>query len=280
MTRRGMAGGLLGLFVLAAAVHAETEAERLRNAKTLFFDRKYADARDAWQAMQAAGGADAEGASYWIARCSESLGEPERALREYGEYLDRRPKDPTLAEEARTSRVGLAARLYKAGGTRHLNVLRQALSDPSRTVRYFSALQLSGLGCEVGQEAFPVLRKIVAEEKDPDLVERAKLAFLRCDPKALGRLAGTARSSASGREVRWIKVRVFKKGSSSPEVAVNLPVALAELVFKSLPDEAKRELGRQGYDADNFWGRMKRLGPTQILEIDDGEDGRVQIWTE
>lgn len=280
MTRGGWAGAFLGLSLLAGVVHADNGAEGLRNAKTLFFDRKYAEARDAWLTIQASGGAEAEAARYWIARCSESLGEGERALREYGEYLERRPKDATLAEEARTSQVGLAARLYKAGGKRHLAVLQRALTDPSRTVRYFAALQLSGLGCEVGQEAFPVLRRIVAEEKDPDLVERAKLAFLRCDPKALRGLEGTARASSTGREVRWIKVRVFKKGRSSPEVAVNLPVALAELVFKSLPDEARRELGRQGYDADNFWARMKRLGPTQILEIDDGEDGRVQIWTE
>jgi hypothetical protein len=57
-------------------------------------------------------------------------------------------------------------------------------------------------------------------------------------------------------------------------------VGLAELVFKSLPDDAKRELGRRGYGEGNFWERIHKLGPTQIIDIDDGEGGRVQIWTE
>ena len=32
-------------------------------------------------------------AAYWVARCSENLGESERALREYDEFLALRPKD-------------------------------------------------------------------------------------------------------------------------------------------------------------------------------------------
>jgi hypothetical protein len=61
---------------------------------------------------------------------------------------------------------------------------------------------------------------------------------------------------------------------------VNLPVALAELVFKSLPDEARQQLRSKGVDADNFWDRLKKLGPTEIIDI-RGEDGeKIQIWME
>ena len=88
------------------------QAERLRTAKELFFDGKYTEARAAWQAVLARSqGSQAATASYWIARSSESLGERERAFKEYGEFLARKPADRTLAEQARTSRVGLAARL-------------------------------------------------------------------------------------------------------------------------------------------------------------------------
>jgi hypothetical protein len=88
---------------------------RLDSAKTSFFDRKYAEARQAWQAVLAAGGGDSEAAAYWIARCSENLGELDRAFREYGEYLDRLPAE-------------------------------RALGDTSKTVRYYAAFQLTGLG--------------------------------------------------------------------------------------------------------------------------------------
>jgi len=273
-------------------VFGQGEAD-LKSAKTLFFDRKYAEAREVWQSVRTAGGPDAEAAAYWIARCSESLGESERALKEYGAFLERRPADRALAEEAQTSRVGLAARLYKAGNKQHLTILHQALKDPSKTVRYFAALQLAMLGASVGAAAAPVLCRIVSEERDDDLVERAKLGLLRIDPKGalcqahLGSRsldpAGEPAPLVSGsprRGASWVKIRIFEKDSTTPKVSLNLPVALAEIAFKSLPDDAREELKRKGYNPDNFWERLKKLGPTEILSIvgDDGE--KVQIWIE
>lgn len=287
---RGWMVALLGaVFLLGGSgvAFAQADPDRLRNAKALFFDRKYADARQAWEAIQAGRGPEAEAAPYWIARCSESLGELERALSEYGAYLAARPTDRALAEEARTSRVSLAARLYKTGQRQHLSILKDALADPSRTVRYFTALQMPTLGCDVGKAALPVLKKILAEEKDEDLIDRAKLALLRCDPSALASsLAppGNPPAAASPGPPRgaasWIRVRIYQRGAHKPQVSVNLPVALAEMVFKSLPEETRTELRRKGYDADNFWDRLKKLGPTEIISIEGDEGERVQIWLE
>jgi len=193
MTRvslRSRSAGILLMTALALGgsgvpVWAQADAERLSTAKTLFFDRKYAEARQAWEGVRAsAKGVEAEAPTYWVARCSENLGESERALREYDAFLALRPKDRALVDEARTSRVSLAARLYKAGQKQHLPVLREALADPSRTVRYFAALQLSTLGPEAGRDAVPVLQRIIQEEKDLDLVDRAKVGLLRLDPQA------------------------------------------------------------------------------------------------
>ena len=269
------------LTVTLAAPGIADDTERLRNAKTLFFDRQYTEARRAWQGILAeASGAEAEAAAYWVARCSENLKEDERALGEYADYLARRPADRVLAEEARTSRVGLAARLCRAGKRQHLPVLKEALADPSRTVRYYAALQLSSLGAPAGLAAIPVLQKIVAEEKDEDLVERAKLGLLRLDPGALSRAVSTPPPSGHPRGASWIRVRIYEKGSDRPEVSVNLPVALAEMVFKSLPDDAVRELKLKGYDAGNFWDRLKALGPTEILRIEGEKGERIEIRLE
>jgi hypothetical protein len=280
MSGRRLRGALLLVLLTGLPCWAQPDAERLKNAKALFFDRKYAEARQAWQTILAgARGAEADGAAYWVARSSENLGEDERALKEYGAFLARRPADRALADEARTSRVGLAARLYKAGRTQHLPVLREALSDQSKTVRYFAALQLSTLGPEAGRDAVPVLQKIVQEETDPDLVDRAKVGLLRLDPRALSRTPGAGAAPPRG-DTRWLKVRVFEKGDPKPKVVVNLPVALADMVFKSLPDDAKHELEMKGYDAENFWQQIKGVGPTQIIDI-EGEDGeKIQIWIE
>jgi len=267
---------------LAPPAGAE-DSDRLRNAKTLFFDRKYAEARQAWQGiLTGSTGAEAEAAAYWLARCSENLKEDERSLKEYNEYLARRPTDRVLAEEARTSRVGLAARLYKTGRRQHLTILKESLADPSKTVRYYAAFQLAGLGADVGRPAVPVLKTILRDESDPDLVDRAKLLLLRIDPGALAQEARPApagdRQKGARKPATWVRIRIEKAGT--PVVAVNLPVGLANLIFDSLPDDARRELKLKGYDGDDFWSRLRKLGPTEILKI-EGENGeRIQIWLE
>jgi hypothetical protein len=278
---------------LGAGPAAGQTDERLRAAKELVFDKKYAEARAAWHVvLDSAKGPDADTAAFWIARCSESLGENERALREYGSFLDRKPADRALAEEARTSRVGLATRLYKAGVRQYLSVLNAALGDSSRTIRYYAALQFASLGAPVGLPALPALKQIIAQEKDEDLVERAKLGLLKLDPEALAGLATAPPAPAvrvpapaplpapAPKPARWIRVRVYDKGRTEPEVSINLPLGLAEMVFKSLPDQARRELRQKGYDADNFWQRLKALGPTEIIDIRGDSGEKIQIWLE
>lgn len=265
---------------LPAAAWAQADAEALRQAKALFFDRQYQEARAAWQGILDSGAGDAPAALYWVARCSESLGESERALAEYGRYLASRPADRALAEEAKTSRIALAVKLAKAGSPAHTKVAREALADPNRTVRYFAALQLASLGPEQGKPAVPVLQEILAKEKDEDLVERAKLALLRVDRSALPAAGPAAHPKPRGREAVWVRIRIYEKGDSKPNVAINLPVALADLVFKALPDEAIADLRKEGYDARSFWQALKKTGPAEILTI-EGKDGeRIQVWLE
>jgi hypothetical protein len=270
---------VLGGMAFAEPEPQGPEGERLRTAKALFFDRKYAEAREAWrEVLASAQGAQAATAAYWIARCSESLGQQERSFREYGEFLARNP-ERTLAEQARTSRAGLAARLVKAGHAQYRAPLLEALADPSRSVRYSTAIQAAGLGeCD---RVAPILRQIVAEEKDEDLVQRARLGLLRCDPDALDAAPARPRGAAPDEpSVRWLKVRIYERAHSRAKLQLNIPVALADLVFKSLPDDARQELQKKGYDSDNFWERLRRMPPAQILEI-EGDDGeRIQIWIE
>jgi tetratricopeptide (TPR) repeat protein len=278
--------GLGAFLVLAAAggLVAQADPERLRAAKALFFDRKYAEARAAWQQVLAASrGADAETAAYWVARSSENLGERERAFKEYDAFLARKPANRALAEEARTNRVGLAARLYKDGRKEYLPVLHGALDDPSRTVRYYAALQSCGLGPEAGKPALPLLKAMVQSETDEDLVQRAKLCLLRLDPGTLSDLGPARPAPSRGAEAgkrRMLKLRISEHGRR--KVSVDVPLALAEIVFKSLPDEAKRELRKKGYgDPERFWEELVKLGPTQIIEVEGDEVGeRIQIWIE
>jgi len=265
----------------AAASATPPDPEALRQAKALFVDRQYAESRAAWQSILDAGSVkDTPAAPYWIARCSESLGENERALSEYGRYLATRPADRALTEEAKTSRVSLAVKLAKQGQPAHTGIALDALSDVSRTVRYFAALQVSTLGPDQCKPAVPVLKEILASEKDEDLVDRGKLALLKCDRSALPPPAPMPPRAPSGRTASWVHIRIYEKGQSKPNVAINLPVALADLVFKALPDSAVEDLRKEGYDARRFWEALKKTGPAEILTV-EGKDGeRIQVWLE
>jgi hypothetical protein len=276
----------LGLLLgCASSAFAQNDAERVRAAKALTLDRKYAEARQAWTGILAsAQGADADAAAYWIARSSEKLGERERAFKEYGTFLARRPGDRSLVDEARTSRIGLAAQLYRSGQTSYVNVLHEGLTDTNKTVRYFAALQLGGLVAPTSKRAVPVLQEILAKETDDDLLDRARIVLMKLDPKALSQAPAPALADPppSGPRVaaKWLRLRVFEKGRNEPEVSVNVPVALADILFESLPDEAKGQLKKKGYDAENFWRKLKQLGPSEIVEI-KGEDGSVvKVWLE
>jgi tetratricopeptide (TPR) repeat protein len=268
------------LILLPAVVRPQTDPDTLREAKTLFFDREYEEARETWQEIHSEGNdPEARTALYWIARCSEKLGESERALEEYGAYLDSQPSDRTLREEAKTSRVALAAKLYKTGKRRHIEVLHGALHDSSRTVRYFAALQMASLGPEVGRPAVPVLQEILRKETDEDLVDRAKLALLRLDRTALAEASPASNRGDRG-TASWIRVRIWKQGARKPQLSLNLPVFLADMVFNSLPDEAREDLREEGFDAESFWERLKKSSPTDILTIEGEEGGRMEIWIE
>jgi tetratricopeptide (TPR) repeat protein len=263
---------LCGLVLALSAPVLFAQTDTLKNAKALFFDHKYAEARAAWTAVQKSEPAPtSDEALYWIGRCSEGLGDLERAFLEYSQFLDRKMSDPVMRNEAVTARVGIAVKLYKGGVTRHLQTALEALGNGEKTVRYFAALQLSSLGPEVGRPAVPVLREILSKESDPDLVDRAKIAILRLDPAALG---NESSAPHTGKEATWLRVRITKKGEPKPEVSVNVPLALADVLFKSLPDSARAELRKKGYDADTFWARLKALGPTSVVHI-EGDDGEL-----
>ena len=241
-------------------------------AKALYFDRKYDAARQAWSAVARGTGSEGITALYWIAQCSEKLGEDERALGEYLKYIQKRPAGQ-LSEDARTSRVRIATRLVKAGKEQHMALLTEGLADSNRTVRYYSALQMCSLGAPKGSPAIGALQALVRDERDSDLVERAQLCLVK-----LG-AASQARSSApQGEAGRWFRVEVVRAGKK--EVSVSMPLGLADLVLKSLPEDALVELRKKGFNTENFMGNLKNYSGGPLVDIvgDDGE--RIRIWIE
>ncbi len=266
---------------------APLEADpNLTEAKALFFDRKYGESREKWAALaRLPRSASTESASYWIARCSDSLGESERAFREYGAFLDLPPSDARLSEEAEISRIGLATKLTRAGKPGFQPTVLRALADDRPAVRYFGALQVASLpNLADARKATTVLREMVSRAKDADIVERAKLQLLRLEPASLAPAPRSSPPSTTSPAkepqglARLLRIRITKNGKQN--VSVTVPLSLAEFVFSSLPESTKHGLEVKGYDAEGFWKRLRSLNIREIVSIvgDDGET--IEIWIE
>ena len=147
-------------------------------------------------------------------------------------------------------------------------------------MRYFSAIRSSYLSDrKITAMAIPILREILDKEKERDLVDRAKIALLRLDPNALAPESPGQTKPESRSDSRMFHIRVYEGGSSEPTVEVNLPLGFAQLAIMALDESKKQELRKKGFNVDDLWESIKRLGPTKIVEIRDGKD-LVKIWIE
>ena len=101
--------------------------------------------------------------------------------------------------------------------------------------------------------------------------------------------ADARRTRATGRDLRWFKVRITEKGSKKARVNVNLPIALV----RALGDDFPIDIGRHGrYGRRDGWRgdrseKVIRLGDIlatleagqALVEIDD-DDSTVRVWVE
>ena len=129
-------------------------------------------------------------------------------------------------------------------------------------------------------------------EDDLAVVKRAVRQDTSPSPRAGGEKdaqeSGTdaRRTSVSGRELRWFKVRITEKGSKKARVNINLPIALVRALGDDFPIDIGRHSRRDGWRSDRS-EKVIRLGEVlatleagqALVEIDD-DDATVRVWVE
>jgi len=268
-----------------AGAQSRREQEIINQGKIHMFDRNWPAARETLQGIlrDFPQSPIAAQACFYIARCYHFEGKEGEAIRAYEDFLRRYPKEPVLPAEAANAVVEIAAKLMEKGDTAYRSRLLSALSDPSREVRYFTAIRVSRLqDPHIASMAVPVLREIIKSEKERDLVDRARIALLRLEPKALERRVESEEPPRRARpagEPRMFHLEIYRAGASKPAVELNIPVSLAQLAIAALDESARAELRRKGVDIDNVWESLQKLGPTNILTLRDG-DSLIKLWIE
>jgi hypothetical protein len=262
-----------------AGTQAATDESLFREAKLLVFDKSWEAALDRIEELldQFPASPLAGQALFYKGECLGALrGREREALRAYKAYIRLKDAKPSLAEESEGSIVDLAFDLYQGGDAQALREIESRLGHPNKVVRYYAAYKMSLVpDKKQAVKAAPVLSQIVETEKDPELLDRARIALLRVSPESLK----TAEDGKprTGSTARMFHLRIRAAGQKEPAFSLNIPFALADLALSALDEEDKAELRKKGYDVNKIMNEMAK-SKESILRI-VGEDGTVfEIW--
>ncbi|MBP7707279.1 MAG: tetratricopeptide repeat protein [Candidatus Aminicenantes bacterium] len=257
-----------------------TDESLFREAKLLVFDKSWREALDKLDEL-----ADrfpdsplAAEALFYKGECLSALpGREREALRAYKGYLRLAGTKPGLVEESECAVVDLAFALNEDGDERAVRDIEDRLQHPGKVVRYYAAYKMSLVpDKKLAARAAPVLERILETEKDPELLDRARIALLRISPERL-KSAEERQPRTTVKTARTLHLRVRAAGRREPVFSLNVPFALADLALSALDEEDKAELRRKGYDVNRIMNEMVK-SKESILRI-SGDDGTVfEIW--
>jgi len=261
---------------IPAAAQATAEEEDLQDIKLLMFDEHFAEALSRLDAFLGRKPADALAvpALYYRANCLEKIGALEDALLAYRKYLGRNDRNRSLSSEAEASIIDLATKLYDRGDRSYLPDIEERLTHPEKDVRYYAAIRLSTIKeKKAAAKSVPVLKKMLAEETDTELRDRAKIALLRVEPEALA----AASDQPAVRRARLFHIQIFDERTKKAVLSLNLPWGLADLALAGMSENDRAMLRGRGYDIDRILNELKSGG--NILEIRDEKEGKsIKIW--
>lgn len=263
---------------LPVAAQSGGEDKAFQEVKLLVFDEKWTEALSRLDAFLARNPKDSLSvpALYYRAKCLEEIGlRNEDALRAYKEYLSRGDRNKSLASDAEASIITLALKLYEKGDRSYLPEVEERLTHPEKDVRYYAAIQLSYVKeKKAAAKSVPILKKMMTEETNPELRDRAKIALLRVEPEALAQIPD--RTTAS-RKVRMFHIQIMDQRTKAVELSLNLPFALADLALSGISAEDRDLISGRGYDIEKILKELKETG--SILEINDAKEGKsIKIW--
>jgi tetratricopeptide (TPR) repeat protein len=272
---------LAGFVCVRAAAQESSDEKLFQEAKLLFFDEKWEDAQEKFEDLldDYPKSSLVPQATFYRAEClARRKGHEEEAVEAYKDYLSGKRRNDSLSEEAESSIIDLAYELYKDDQEEYLDEIEQRLESPNRVIRYYAAFKLSLVkDKQISVQAIPVLERIIVEEGDKDLKDRAKIALLRISPDALKNIEN---QDERGR-AKALRITVVVEGQREPVFSLNIPWALADLAFQAIPEKDKAALRAEGYDLDKIVFQLTRIRGN-IIEIRPREDKArvIKIWIE
>jgi tetratricopeptide (TPR) repeat protein len=269
---------LLSTSLLQAYIQTQPDEKLFQEAKILIFDKKWEKAQEKLERLirRYPDSSWFSQAVFYKAKClEEQKGKEIEALEVYKSYIQLEERSQSLAEEAEISIINLAHKLFEEGGKSYLKEIERRLFSSNKVIKYYAAFELSYVkDKKVAARAVPVLKSIAREGEDEEIRDRAKIALLRVDPSALKDFE----EERSENRIRVLHLRVYKVDKRDPVFSMDIPWALADLVFGAIPDEEKEVMRKEGYDIDRVSDELTRI-TGKIIEI-RGNGTIIKIWVD
>ena len=258
-----------------AYAHMQSDEELFQEAKILIFDKKWENAQEKLEELleDFPDSPLHSQALFYLGRTLENQkGKEKDAISIFKKYILRSDSNEVLTQEAETSIIKLSFVLYEKGRTSYLKEIKTRLYRPNRIVRYYAAIRLSYLEDKrEASEAIPILKKILEEEEDEELKDKAKIALLRIDSDYFQ----DYEEKRDERRLMLMKFKVISKRTGEETFSLSIPWALADLALANIPEDAKAELRKEGYDLDRILKEIIEGG--RIIEIETKET-IIKIW--
>jgi tetratricopeptide (TPR) repeat protein len=271
-----------GIFLITAVffpayAHNQSDQELFQEAKIMIFDKEWENAQEKLEELleDFPDSPLYSQALFYLGRTLENQkGEEKEAIGIFKRYILHSDSNEVLIQEAETSIIKLSFVLYEKGRKSYLKEIKTRLYRPNRIVRYYAAIRLSYLKDKrEAREAVPVLKEILEEEEDQELKDKAQIALLRIDPDYFQ----DYEEKRDERRLILMKFRVINKNTRAETFSLSIPWALADLALANIPEEAKADLIKEGYDLDRIFKEVIDGG--RIIEIETKET-IIKIWIE
>ena len=262
-------------FFFPAYAHGQSEEELFQEAKIMIFDKEWENAQEKLEELleEYPDSPLYSQVLFYLGRTLENQkGEERKAIDIFKKYILRRDSSEILIQEAETSIIKLAFVLHERGRTAYLKEIKTRLYRPDKVVRYYAAIRLSYVkDKEEASGAIPVLKEILEESEDREVKDMARIALLRIDPDYFQEYE----ERREERRSMLMHFKIINRRTREETFGLAIPWALADLALANVPEDAKAELRKEGYDLDRILKEVIEGG--RIIEIET-KDVVIKIW--
>lgn len=260
--------GLLLVSVIKAPLQAAGESDKdiLNRAKVALFDRKWDRALDYLDQLMKEYPKTPyyNKVLFYRGQCWANKKDAQKALGYYREFIET-TQNEALKVEALVATIDLNFTLYTKGKRGYADKIVELLDSDIWEVRNYAAFKLSyALDKKIAAKAVPVLKRMIREEDEPALVDRARIALMRIDPKHLKQL-----NKQKNKQPTTLSIRVYNETEDKEVFSLNIPFSLARLALEALPDDQKKMLKKRGHDLEGIIDTLiKDMEPIRIKSED------------